>query len=91
MSDIVEGSNAYITTTFRNLDGDLADPATVTSLIQAPDGTQTGPAPAHVSTGVWLTTVPATDSGLWFFNIVGSGPSAVDQGSFCVEPALVPV
>lgn len=88
---MTNGSDAYITTRFYDLDGDPADPGSVTALIQAPDGSQTTPAPFHVSTGVWLTTVPTTQAGIWFFTISGASPAAVSVGSFCVEPALVPV
>lgn len=90
---IVVGSTPVITTTFRDEDGNLADPNTVSADIRAPDGTMSSPTPTNVSVGIWETLVPVDQAGWWFYEIAGSGGGVdvVDQGSFCVAPSLVSV
>lgn len=92
MSVIVEGGTYVITTTFRDTDGNLMDPATVDATVRAPDGTITNPVPVNVSVGIWTTSDSAIPDGWWFYEITGNtgeDDAVVSQGSFCVVPSLV--
>lgn len=88
---VIAGSNFIVTATFRDAMGDLANPTSVSAVIQAPDGTQTTPTPTSSSVGVWTTVVPTDQAGFWFYQISGAGNEidVVCHGSVCVEPALV--
>lgn len=84
------GSDYVITTTFRDSDGNLANPDTVDALVQAPNGDQSSPTPTSSTTGIWVTTGPADQAGIWFYQITGISTSGtvISTGSFCVEPGL---
>lgn len=91
--NVIAGTSAVITATFRDVDGNLADPTTVEALIQHPDGTTSAPTPTSASVGVWTTVVPTDDAGFWFYQITGTGNDldVVCVGSFCAQPSLVSV
>lgn len=88
---IIAGSNAIVTATFRDANGDLANPSAVTAVVQAPDGTQTTPTPTSSTLGIWTTVIPTDQAGYWFWQISGAGNQidVVCVGSFCAEPSLV--
>lgn len=90
---IVVGSTPVIITTFRDEDGNLADPNTVTAIIRAPDGTISNPVPTNASVGIWETLVPVDQAGMWFYEIsgTGGGVEVSDKDAFCVLPSLVSV
>lgn len=76
-----------LSTTFRDAEGDLADPSDVVCMVEMPDGTQTTyndgttPAVSNPSVGAYQIVIPATQSGMVTYRWVGTtGQSvAVDQ------------
>lgn len=88
---VIVGSNVVVTATFKDKNKELAEPATVTAVVQAPDGTQSNPVPTNESLGVWETVIPTDQVGDWYYQISGEGADmdAVCVGSFCVKPSLV--
>ena len=78
--------------TFRDTDGNLANPSTVTATAKDPSGNAT-PADTitNISTGVYDILWVGDEAGLWFYRIVGSGGGvdAVYEGSFCVKASSV--
>lgn len=78
--------------TFRDTNGTLADPSTVTATAKDPSGNST-PADTiiNVSTGVYDVLWIGDEAGLWFYRIVGTGNGvdAVYEGSFCVKASSV--
>lgn len=69
--------------------GDANDPATqdpvddptISITVFAPDGTNSTPSLAHVSTGVYTTTFTATQDGTWTYasNSTGAGTGAAKE------------
>lgn len=88
----VIGSVVEQEVTFRNTNGVLSNPASVTGIAKTPSGAS---APAdsvtNVSTGVYDVLFDGNEVGLWFFRVEGSGGGvdAVIEGSFCVTASSV--
>ena len=93
MSTIWPGSVVRISTAF-TVDDVYTDPATVSLIVTAPDGTQTTYAYADTEiekdgTGLYHRDETAGDPGLWRWRWVGTGAAAgPDEGSFYVETSL---
>lgn len=85
------GNSVDLLAEFRNPAGTLVDPDTVTVRVKKPGGTIITPSAAQQSTGVYLATVPKTDSDeageyVWEFEGVGTNPGLI-QGRFVVNPS----
>lgn len=65
MSSPIVGSTVLIQITVTDPDGELTA-ASVDLTIRAPDGTQTTPAPANPSLGVYEYYLPLTEDGWWY-------------------------
>lgn len=72
--------------TFRDIDRELFDPATVTAVAQPPEGAQVTPTPVNISTGKWLVQVPGTEEGIWYLRVEGEDAGVVKaaETSFCI-------
>jgi Phage gp6-like head-tail connector protein len=66
---------AVLTNTF-SVGGTPTDPGTVTLTVTDPTGTQTTPAPTHVSTGKYTATVSCAVVGIWTYTWDGSGAAS---------------
>jgi hypothetical protein len=84
------GDLARLSVAFTDTAGNSADPSSVSLTIQAPDNTQSTPAPVHDGTGVWHYDLPITQSGVWFYRYTGTGlVTAVEEGYITVRPTLL--
>jgi hypothetical protein len=81
------GDRKVVVSEFRDEDGVLTSPSTVTGEVKAPDGTVTPLSPTEASAGIWRMTLPAfTAPGVWSWWIAGTaGVIAADQGRIVVE------
>jgi hypothetical protein len=81
------GDRKVVVSEFRDEDGVLTSPSTVTGEVKAPDGTVTPLSPTEASAGIWRMTLPAfTAPGVWSWWIAGTaGLIAADQGRIIVE------
>lgn len=85
------GDRLTLTASFRDADGELADPSEVTLDVLSPDGTVTRIDVDSASTGVWTGTVDPDTSGRWVYRWVGTGAVvAAEEGSFSVRRRRVP-
>lgn len=71
------GDRPTLTFTFRDLDGDLADPTAITFRLLDPDGNETTEDETdatNTTTGVWVWELPQTfdESGRWFARAEGT-------------------
>ena len=100
MTAYQRGQTIKLTNTFRDADGALANPATVTCLVEAPDGTETTydsastPAVSNTGTGAYALVIVGDQSGMWTYRWEGTTGTAiaVDERQFTVllsafEPA----
>ena len=87
----VEGQTIVVQATFRDLDGVLADPDTVTVTVEDPDGVQSSPAASNVTVGVYQVPVTMDVSGWWKVRVVGvtGGMSAVCEILCCAKPSAL--
>ena len=84
------GSAPTLQATFRDADGVLVDPSTVTLTVEDPAGTETawtGGDLTHPSTGVYRRVVELDQAGNWRWRWVGetANGTAVDEGVICVK------
>lgn len=85
------GDVVKLTGTFRDVDGDLANPTTVTLTVLEPDGTTSTPSASSSSTGIYTATVTIDQSGTWRYRWEGTGDVVTaEEGSFDVRPRRVP-
>lgn len=85
------GESRLITATFKDTSGTLVDPSTVDLTVRDPDGTETTPAVANPSVGVYTATVTFDEAGIWRWRWEGAteeGTVAVEC-SECVTPSSV--
>lgn len=82
------GDTVRITAAFLDVDGNLANPTTVTVTVKAPDLTETTPTATNIGTGRYRALVDGDQAGIWYYRVVGVGndSDAAQEGSFCVEP-----
>lgn len=86
-----EGQTVVLEVEFKDVDGALLDPDTVTLTYRNPNGSLGTPTPTRISIGLYRATVSANIVGIWRWRWSGVTGSAnlVDEGSFCVEDSLV--
>lgn len=73
---------------FRDADGNLYTPTSVTVTVRAPNGTLSNPAVTNPSTGLYQTTFNLNQQGVWRFQFQGNGPLDVivrEGGGVCAE------
>lgn len=83
------GDRVRIAVEFRNLDGALADPSTVTVKHQDPSGNETSSTSSWTKdgTGRYHLDVDIDESGTWYYRWAGTGDLvAAGEGSFIVRP-----
>ncbi len=84
------GDTAHIEITFANLAGVPTNPTIVALTIQAPDNSQTTPAPTNDSAGQYHYDLALTQSGIWRFKWQGTGTvAAVEEGEIAVKPSIL--
>jgi hypothetical protein len=90
------GDVAPLIVQFTDINGNLADPTTVTLTSQAPDGSQivyttvSSPAIAHNNVGTFQLNLPITESGVYAFRWTGTGAvSQVQEGTLTVQGTLL--
>ncbi len=92
MAHNIEGSTVEKEITWRNTDGDLADPTTVTGTAKDPNGGAIT-ADSILNPGVGISDVLYDNviPGLYFYRVVGAGNGvdAVVEGTFCVKASSV--
>lgn len=88
---IYVGSVVEKEATFRDTDGNLANPTTVTATVKKPDATTAAGTVNNVSTGQYDVLFDADQAGLWFYRINGEGNNTdtIFEGSFCVKASSV--
>jgi hypothetical protein len=89
---MIVGSTWNPKATFRDGDGQLYDPTTVTADSISPTGVVASATVTPISTGVYLISIPLTEAGFWFVEVTGTGPDtlvAVDNASTCATASLV--
>ena len=67
------GDVVTITGTYRDVDGNLADPAVVQWVSPSPSGVETVLAPTNPSTGVWCVDLPLDEPETWHVRLQGAG------------------
>ncbi len=78
--------------TFRDTNGDLADPTVVNGNAKNPDGVSVvASSILNPSVGVYDVLYNGNVAGLWYYRIEGEGGGvdAVIEGSFCVRESSV--
>lgn len=66
---------------------DPVDDATIVLTVYAPDGTNSTPSLAHVSTGVYTASITPTQSGVYEYATNSNGPAAgAAKERFYVSP-----
>ena len=84
------GDTVRVSATFLNVNGVLADPATVTCTFRRPNGTNITATPTSSTTGVWIAEVTVDDSGVWRYRFEGTDTESVaEEGSFVVRRQMV--
>lgn len=74
MSEIpAPGNVRVLTATFKDQDGNLADPTTVTFAVKSPNGIITNYTPTHLSLGVYTYNLDLDVSGLTLWRPIGTG------------------
>lgn len=75
------GESRLIQATFRDTDGALVDPASVTLTVADPTGTVTTPAPDNPSVGVYTYLLVFDVAGIWRWRWEGE----TEEGTVAVE------
>lgn len=85
------GDLARLTVTFRDLEGALVDPTTVTLTIQDPANVETTPGSiVNDSTGVYHYDLNLTAAGTWFYRWTGTGAAqAAQEGQITVDQTVL--
>lgn len=87
VQDFDVGDTVRLTVAFRNLDGALADPTSVTAKVQDPAAAVTTPTPTKLSTGIYYTDIDINASGTWYARMNGTGTvKAAFEGKFTARP-----
>lgn len=75
--------------TFRNIDGDLTDPTTVTVIVISPTGERTNPSASNPSTGLYHASFTPTKAGEWVVRFEGTGDLVASSPDtrFIVNPS----
>lgn len=83
----VEGQSVWPQVTFRDLDGELGNPATVILTVEDPLGAITTPAPSNISVGVYRAEVVLDVEGWWTYRWEGTNAfgTAVCEGKICAR------
>jgi len=91
MSNPIIGQSVILQATFKDTDGVLVDPSSVTLTIEDPDGTVTTPAPTNQSTGVYQHSLDLDLAGDWDYRWEGDTTegAAVCEGRICVIASSV--
>lgn len=77
------GDTVRLTATFRDPDGNLMDPASVTLQIRKPSGEVVSVPVVRDSTGVYHGDVTVDESGLWTYRWYA--PGGAEEGAFFVR------
>lgn len=92
MTDI--GDDVKVTTKVY-VDGQLADPGSITLTVTSPSGTTSTPTPSNDSTGVWSATFNTDEAGRWQYVWTTTAPAGVEHGYVDVQadppPRLQPL
>lgn len=84
------GDEVRMTATFTDLDGNNADPTTVTCTVEDPDGTTSTPTVQNPNVGVYYADISPDQAGKWWFRFDGTGALvAAEEGSFAVRKRQV--
>lgn len=91
MTTVISGSVVEKEATFRDTDGALANPNTVTATAKKPDDTTEAGTVINTGTGTYDILFDTDQAGLWYYRIVGEGNSTdvIVEGSFCVKASSV--
>ncbi len=88
----IEGTTVEKEITWKDTDGDLADPDTVTATAKDPNGGAiTADSVLNPSVGISDVLYADVIPGLYFYRVVGAGNGvdAVVEGTFCVKASSV--
>lgn len=88
---MIVGESRTTQVTFRDQDGTLVDPSSVTLTIRDPEGTVTTPTPDNPSTGVYEHEIDFDEAGWWRWQWSGttSEGTVIAECQECVEPSSV--
>lgn len=89
MADLVVTTRVRLVATFRDEDGQLANPTTVVWSVRKPDGTLVDPAPTgtNPSTGIYHLVLTLDAPGRWKVEVQGAG-AVIVAGDFVVNARL---
>lgn len=80
------GDLVNVTATFRDEDGELADPDTVVLTVLKPDGMATTVEAGSTVTGIWTGEISPDAHGTWRYRFAGTGAvKAAGEGAFNVR------
>lgn len=80
------GTTVRLTVQFKNLDGALADPDSVTAKVQDPSGSESTPDATKASTGVYYIDIDTDEAGDWYARMTGTGAvKAAFEGKFVAK------
>lgn len=90
---MVIGESRLVTATFRDTDGVLVDPTSVTLTVRDPSGDTTNPPIDNPSTGVYTATIDFDESGWWNWRWEGETDegTVVAECAECIERSKVEV
>lgn len=85
-----KGDKIRIQGTFKDIDGALVDPTTVTFTAKDPDGTISTLTTVRSSVGVYYADLSLTKAGTYFYRSVGTAPAvAAEEGEIFVRDSNV--
>lgn len=81
------GDKVRMSVEFRDLDGALADPDTVTAKSKDPSGNVTTISATKDGTGIYHADIPVDEAGDWYARMAGTGAvEAAFEGKFVARP-----
>lgn len=88
MDSYKKGQSIRVTVTFKDFSQANADPTTVYAKATSPSNVTTQLTVTKDSTGVYHFDITLNESGIWFWQITGSGAVvAANEGSLSVDPS----
>lgn len=90
MSTYDIGDAVRLTAEFRDVNGALANPATVELRVQRPDKTTTTVVAGSSSVGIWSAVMVIDQSGTWWYRFAGIGePTQAGEKKLTVRARVV--
>lgn len=91
MSSHYLGDTIVKEVTFRDINGNLANPAVVNANAKNPLGQSIAGTETNLSVGKWAALYDGNVVGVWYYRVEGEGNNVdtVVEGSFCVRESSV--